>query len=369
MATGYSSADRLRDVDYTRSHRSPPPIPLSPTLRSPPPPTSPARNQREAFSAAVATAIGTRSEARPHDPPRPLGRVNASDISKPAAWPIPDEDAIDSRPPSSRGTVVGGARSRAASTSASASASASASSEGGAHRPRGSSFSFLKRTNTNSSRKASLDQPERTFYTAEPSAPPLPTPTAQQEPDHTPNQSKTSGNMLRKVSGMGGSRRKHEEQERLKKEAAAAAALPRQPPHLPTLSPLPGMSPFSEDRPDSVAIFNHSYTTSTTSPPPPPSRPTANFSRPSQQAMLHNNSPSPGYSSGRADSGLTGSSPPMQYAKVNGVHSSGEYVATDALPDSMTNRGRFSYASSATNVNSFNSPRRIRRKKDPTPFK
>lgn len=34
----------------------------------------------------------------------------------------------------------------------------------------------------------------------------------------------------------------------------------------------------------------------------------------------------------------------------------------------MTNRGRFSYASTATNVNSFNSPRRIRRKKDPTPF-
>ncbi|KAF2208264.1 hypothetical protein CERZMDRAFT_62289 [Cercospora zeae-maydis SCOH1-5] len=34
----------------------------------------------------------------------------------------------------------------------------------------------------------------------------------------------------------------------------------------------------------------------------------------------------------------------------------------------MANRGRFSYASTTTNVNAFSSPRRIRRKKDPTPF-
>lgn len=366
MATGYSSADRLRDQDFTRSHRTPPAIPSSPSLRSPPPTSSAAaRNQREAFSAAVATAIGNRSE--PHLPDHHINRANTTAVSKPVAWPIPDEEPRDTKDSSSGGLAARGARSRAATTS-----------EGvreGSGRPRRGSFNFLKRTNTNSSRKGSLDQPERTYYTAEPTAPPLPkTLFAQVQQEAAlsrPSQdiNSTSGSMLRKVSGMGSSRKKQEEQERLKREAAAAA-LPRQPPHLPSLSPLPGMSPFSEERPDSVAIFNHSYTTSPTS---QLGRPTANFSRPSQQNMpsssVINSSSSPGYSSGRTDSGLNSSSPSTQYAKANGIHSSGEYVATDILPDSMTNRGRFSYASSATNVNSFNSPRRIRRKKDPTPFK
>lgn len=38
-----------------------------------------------------------------------------------------------------------------------------------------------------------------------------------------------------------------------------------------------------------------------------------------------------------------------------------------ARTESMTNRGRYSYASSA--VSTINSPRRVRRRKDPTPFK
>jgi hypothetical protein len=38
-----------------------------------------------------------------------------------------------------------------------------------------------------------------------------------------------------------------------------------------------------------------------------------------------------------------------------------------ARTESMAHRGRFSYASSA--VSSINSPRRVRRRKDPTPFK
>lgn len=355
MATGYSSADRLRDQDFTQSHRTPPAIPSSPSPspspRSPPPTSSAARNQREAFSAAVATATGNRSE--PHLPNHHLNRANTTAISKQSAWPIPDEDPRDSND-SSGGAFVG-ARNRAASTS-----------EGGRDGPgrsRTGSFSFLRRSKTNSSRKGSLDQPERTFYTAEPTAPPLPktlfAQVQQEAAASRPSQDhSSSGNMLRKMSGMGGSRKKQEEQERLN-------ALPRQPP---SLSPLPGMSPFSEERP--LAIFNHSYTTSPTS---ATGRPTANFSRPNQQTMPSssgiNSSSSPGYSSGRTDSALNSSSPLGQHAKLNSIHSSGEYVATDILPDSMTNRGRFSYASTATNVNSFNSPRRIRRKKDPTPFK
>lgn len=276
MATGYSSADRLRDQDFTRSHRTPPAIPSSPHPRSPPPTTpSAARSQREAFSAAVATAIGNRSE--PQLPDHHLSRANTTTISKPAAWPIPDEEPRDSKDSSGGGFV--GARNRAASTSEGVRSE-------GTGRSRTGSFSFLKRTNTNSSRKGSLDQPERPFYTAEATAPPLPktlfAQVQQEAAASRPSQDhSSSGSMLRKVSGMGGSRKKQEEQERLKREAAAAA-LPRQPPHLPSLSPLPGMSPFSEERPDSVAIFNHSYTTSPTS---TTGRPTANFSRPSQQNM------------------------------------------------------------------------------------
>lgn len=38
-----------------------------------------------------------------------------------------------------------------------------------------------------------------------------------------------------------------------------------------------------------------------------------------------------------------------------------------ARTESMTHRGRYSYASSA--VSTLNSPRRVRRRKDPTPFK
>ena len=38
-----------------------------------------------------------------------------------------------------------------------------------------------------------------------------------------------------------------------------------------------------------------------------------------------------------------------------------------ARTESMTNRGRYSYASSI--VSGINSPRRLRRRKDPTPFK
>ena len=53
--------------------------------------------------------------------------------------------------------------------------------------------------------------------------------------------------------------------------------------------------------------------------------------------------------------------PPMPGDKNGG------YVDPYARTESMTHRGRYSYASSA--VSTINSPRRIRRRKDPTPFK
>lgn len=45
----------------------------------------------------------------------------------------------------------------------------------------------------------------------------------------------------------------------------------------------------------------------------------------------------------------------------------GSWVDPYARTESMTNRGRYSYASSA--VSTVNNPRRVRRRKDPTPFK
>lgn len=45
----------------------------------------------------------------------------------------------------------------------------------------------------------------------------------------------------------------------------------------------------------------------------------------------------------------------------------GGYVDSYPRTESMTHRGRYSYASSA--VSTINSPRRVRRRKDPTPFK
>lgn len=45
----------------------------------------------------------------------------------------------------------------------------------------------------------------------------------------------------------------------------------------------------------------------------------------------------------------------------------GSSVDPYARTESMTNRGRYSYASTA--VSAVNNPRRVRRRKDPTPFK
>lgn len=53
--------------------------------------------------------------------------------------------------------------------------------------------------------------------------------------------------------------------------------------------------------------------------------------------------------------------PPMPGNKNGG------YVDLYARTESITSRGRYSFASSS--VSSINSPRRVRRRKDPTPFK
>lgn len=113
----------------------------------------------------------------------------------------------------------------------------------------------------------------------------------------------------------------------LEEERRQRESMPKHAPRLPDLSPTPKLETFGgedQDRPDSIAMFssqNFAY---------PPSR---------------NAAPEPPLSS------PTPSDLPDPYART----------------ESMTHRGRYSYASSA--VSASNNPRRLRRRKDPTPYK
>ncbi|KAH7073336.1 hypothetical protein FB567DRAFT_454245 [Paraphoma chrysanthemicola] len=141
-------------------------------------------------------------------------------------------------------------------------------------------------------------------------------------------------------------------QEEALRRQREAAMLPKQPPRLPSHSALPQIESFGGEayRPDSVAIVsnkvgnyggnnyggNYSH----------------NFSRPSVEQ--HRMAP---------QSSLAVAPPPMPMPS-----SSPSYMDVDpyARTESMTHRGRYSYASS--HVSTVNSPRRVRRRKDPTPF-
>ena len=128
---------------------------------------------------------------------------------------------------------------------------------------------------------------------------------------------------------------KEQELERQRREAAA---IPKSPPRLPDLynGAAPPQLPYSggEERPDSVAIVSGKG---------------GNYQ--SRQS----------YEQGRAYVGM-GAVPIPPIPSPNGG-----WVDPYARTESMTHRGRYSYASSA--VSTINSPRRVRRRKDPTPFK
>lgn len=118
------------------------------------------------------------------------------------------------------------------------------------------------------------------------------------------------------------------------------ASVPKSPPRLPQLyngAPAPQFDHFGVDtRPDSIAIVSgradqRQYSTS--------------IHRPSMDPP-------------RASTSTAPVVPPVP---------NGNWVDPYARTESMTHRGRYSYASSA--VSTVNSPRRVRRRKDPTPFK
>jgi hypothetical protein len=117
-----------------------------------------------------------------------------------------------------------------------------------------------------------------------------------------------------------------------------AAAIPRSPPRLPDLynGIKPTSLPFGEpERPDSVSIV-------------------------SGKAAGQNGRPS-------MEPGRSSTSVPIPPIPSKNGNRSGEWVDPYARTESMTHRGRYSYASSA--ISTINSPRRVRRRKDPTPFK
>jgi hypothetical protein len=118
--------------------------------------------------------------------------------------------------------------------------------------------------------------------------------------------------------------------------------VPRVPPQLPTPAPLPTMDGFIGG-----TSANNKYAMS------PGSSYTA-------VSPLHQSSSPPSY-------GVP--MPPVPAAAAGSHNNNGDYVDPYARTESMTHRGRYSYASSAVSVTGINSPRRVRRRKDPTPFK
>ncbi|KAI0008632.1 hypothetical protein F4779DRAFT_425299 [Xylariaceae sp. FL0662B] len=153
----------------------------------------------------------------------------------------------------------------------------------------------------------------------------------------TPRRSSFGMLLRRSKSGeLGKGGRKHQQHLKDQRESVS-----KSPPRLPALyngvqPPAPLQSFGGDTRPDSLAIVSgradhsfHHY----------PPRPSIEPGRPSMSSSIAN-PPVPPLPNGAFD----------PYART----------------ESMTHRGRYSYASSA--VSTINSPRRVRRRKDPTPF-
>ena len=395
MANSFSHADRLRDdVDWSVSHRAPPPIPHG---------NSPVANFH-AYSDDSAVNL----------PPFVVHHQPAQQPLYSPTGPLRDNAAIAGGDPgfgdTENGIEPGGDHNPASSNVV---------------RPEGrrrSSFSFLRKSSNSNSTTEGRNARSGSVgagsvgvadgggsvksnsggtaagraYTTFPNAPPLPVTRIAQahaaaaaDPNnrHFRNSSQNNNNnnrrrsnstsnfserqsssgdthnMLRKASRL---RKEQAEQER---KAREAAQLPQEPPHLPSLQPLPGIPAFGgEDPRSSLDPESHVNGYNNVGAAKLNGRPTArspNFSRPSTMSSSNvNNSSSPAYAV-RPGFPLASqsSSPDMRTA------GNGEYVTIGERVESMANRGRYSYASQSTQINAASSPRRVRRRKDPTPFK
>jgi hypothetical protein len=140
-----------------------------------------------------------------------------------------------------------------------------------------------------------------------------------------------------KRSTSGGKLTKKQLKEQEMERAREAAAIPKQAPKIPDLTPHAQIQEFADAaRPDSLAIMSNNMG---------------------------------GYRKGWAPAGEPSRPVPLHGVPIPPIPGSQKdaYVDPYARTESMTNRGRYSYASSA--VSTINSPRRVRRRKDPTPFK
>ena len=166
------------------------------------------------------------------------------------------------------------------------------------------------------------------------------------------SRSKSRDNVVTSPDGQTKMLRKHkvrEQEERLRQQREARAH--ELPPTIPSHSPLPAINTFGGDtaRPDSIAIISNNVKAS-------------NFSRPYQHNTMAQSTSLP----------LLGGNPNALQTSTTrstlggGSIRNGEYVDPQTRTESITSRGRYSLSDSHGNVVS---PRRVRRRKDPTPFK
>ncbi len=136
---------------------------------------------------------------------------------------------------------------------------------------------------------------------------------------------------------------------RMREQEMMQEQIPSRPPRIPTVPPLPDLQTFGgeDERSESLAIMSN--------------RANGSFQhrlqKASQDAMgmdMYRGMPIP---------------PVPPIPSIPGMMPINRSAYVDAFPasESMAHRGRYSYASSA--ISTINSPRKIRRRKDPTPFK
>lgn len=294
----FTSAERLPEGDYSRSHRTPPPIPPS------------------------AEYINTNTSA--------------------------------SSPP------LHEAGAKPASGYASESASVKSGYSNSGEKRRGSLGSLWRRSSSNNSQLHHHSNSNSEDIPPVPSVPATRIAQAHQQQQQaapaaaSPNAGRSSTSSNRKISGEGRSMlrkssklRAAQERERSEQERLAREHAP--PPRLPSHNPLPAIDNFGEDNAQQQQQANPGA---------------ANFSRPGTDA--YNNMPSSSYNSSSSPAyAIRGAEPSTS---PPGGKTNGEYVDAVERHESMTHRGRYSYAHSMTSIN-VSSPRRIRRRKDPTPFK
>ena len=187
----------------------------------------------------------------------------------------------------------------------------------------------------------------------------LPSPTAADDASKLPPERRSSFNFLRrqKSADSANNRKTLKKQKHMQVQQPAVPPIP---PQLPTHAPLPQINsfggenarpgryydPFSADGgSNNLNVNNSAGARISTSSYQPVARPMTN-------------------SSGLPPHGVP--IPPIPNSLP--VSRNGDFDPY-ATAESMTHRGRYSYASSAVSGGGINGPRRVRRRKDPTPFK